>query len=106
MAMKKLNSAAQRLRMPAEDDPAVVRHVQPLVGVGGPRIGPFDAGDERSELRARRRPETEGAVDVEPCAMRLGEPLPGSNLPRILAGGIALAAALAAVIAAFGSKPT
>jgi putative membrane protein len=39
-------------------------------------------------------------------AMRLGRPLPASNLPRILAGGIALAAALAAVIAAFGSKPT
>lgn len=39
-------------------------------------------------------------------AMRLGEPLPGSNLPRILAGGIALAAAVAAVISAFGSKPT
>ena len=39
-------------------------------------------------------------------AMRLGQPLPSSSLPRILAGGIAFAAALAAVIAAFGSKPT
>ena len=39
-------------------------------------------------------------------AMRLGEPLPASNLPRILAGGIALAAALAAFISLFGSKPT
>ena len=38
-------------------------------------------------------------------AMRLGQPLPASNLPRILAAGIALAAALAAVVAAFGSEP-
>jgi putative membrane protein len=37
-------------------------------------------------------------------AMRLGEPLPPSNLPRILAAGIALAALLAAVIALFGSE--
>jgi putative membrane protein len=37
-------------------------------------------------------------------AMRLGEPLPASNLPRILAVGIALAALLAAAVALFGSK--
>jgi putative membrane protein len=37
-------------------------------------------------------------------AMRLGEPLPPSNLPRILATGIALAALLAAVVALFGSQ--
>jgi putative membrane protein len=37
-------------------------------------------------------------------AMRLGEPLPPSNLPRILAAGIALAALLAAAIALFGSE--
>ena len=39
-------------------------------------------------------------------AMRLGEPLPSSNLPRILAIGITVAAALAAFVAAFGSKKT
>ena len=37
-------------------------------------------------------------------AMRLGQPLPPSNLPRVLAVGIAIAALLAAVIAFFGSK--
>ena len=37
-------------------------------------------------------------------AMRLGEPLPPSHLPRVLAVGIAIAALLAAVIALFGSK--
>jgi putative membrane protein len=35
-------------------------------------------------------------------AMRLGEPLRPSNLPRILALGIAIAALLAAVVALFG----
>jgi hypothetical protein len=36
--------------------------------------------------------------------MRLGEPLPPSSLPRVLAIGIALAALLAAIVAAFGSE--
>ena len=37
-------------------------------------------------------------------AMRLGEPLPPSNLSRVLALGIAIAATIAAVVAAFGAK--
>ena len=37
-------------------------------------------------------------------AMRLGQPLPPSHLPRVLAVGIAIAALLAAVIALFGTK--
>jgi putative membrane protein len=37
-------------------------------------------------------------------AMRLGQPLPPSHLPRVLAAGVALAALLAAVVAAFGPK--
>jgi putative membrane protein len=37
-------------------------------------------------------------------AMRLGQPLPPSNLPRVLAIGIAIAALLAAVMALFGTK--
>jgi putative membrane protein len=40
--------------------------------------------------------------DANERAMRLGAPLPPSNLARILAFGVALVAALAAVIAAFG----
>jgi putative membrane protein len=36
-------------------------------------------------------------------AMRLGEPLPPSNLTRLLALGVALAATIAAVVAAFGA---
>ena len=37
-------------------------------------------------------------------AMRLGEALPPSNLPRVLAVGVTIAALLAAVIALFGAK--
>ena len=37
-------------------------------------------------------------------AMRLGEPLPPSNLPRVLALGVSVAALIAAVIALFGAK--
>jgi len=36
-------------------------------------------------------------------AMRMGEPLPPSNLTRVLALGVALAATIAAVVAAFGA---
>jgi putative membrane protein len=39
-------------------------------------------------------------------AMRLGQPLPPSNLTRILAVGVALASLLAAVVALFGSTST
>lgn len=37
-------------------------------------------------------------------AMRLDQPLPPSNLPRLLAVGIGLAALIAAIVAAFGSE--
>ena len=37
-------------------------------------------------------------------AMRLGEALPPSNLPRVLAVGVTIAASIAAVIALFGAK--
>jgi putative membrane protein len=37
-------------------------------------------------------------------AMRLGEALPSSNLSRVLAFGVAAAATIAAIVAAFGAK--
>jgi putative membrane protein len=40
--------------------------------------------------------------DANERAMRLGAPLPPSNLTRILAIGVALAATIAAIVAAFG----
>lgn len=44
--------------------------------------------------------------DENERAMRLGAPLPASNLPKLLAAGIVLAGVLAAVVAAFGSTNT
>jgi putative membrane protein len=41
--------------------------------------------------------------DANERAMRLGEPLPPSNLSRVLAFGVAIAAGIAAVVAAFGT---
>ncbi|MGO9872325.1 MAG: YidH family protein [Acidimicrobiia bacterium] len=41
--------------------------------------------------------------DANERAMRLGEPLPPSNLARVLTLGIAFASAIAAIVAAFGS---
>jgi putative membrane protein len=41
--------------------------------------------------------------DANERAMRLGEPLPPSNLPQVLALGVGIAAALAAIVAAFGA---
>ena len=52
----------------AESQPAVVRHVEPLVRVRRPGVGPLDAGDEVPELGRRRRPEPERAVHVHPGA--------------------------------------
>ena len=37
-------------------------------------------------------------------AMRLGDPLPSSRLPQLLAIGVGVAALIAAVVAAFGAK--
>ena len=41
--------------------------------------------------------------DANERAMRLGEPLPPSNLTRVLAFGVAILATVAAIIAAFGA---
>ena len=54
-------------------DPGVVRHVQPLVGIGGPRIG---VGETVCEMPQRRRhggPQPERAVDVKPGVRSLAD---------------------------------
>src|SRR5829696_8854756 len=50
----------------AEDEARVVRDVQPLVGVGGPRVGALDAPGEMSRGRACSGPQPERAVHVHP----------------------------------------
>ena len=56
----------QRLGIGDHADAAVVRHVQGLVGVGGPRVGAVDAGDEVPQRRRGRGPQAEGSVHVHP----------------------------------------
>ena len=52
--------------MRAERIAGVVRDVEPLVAVARPRVGQLDAAHELGRARARRGPEPERAVDVEP----------------------------------------
>ncbi len=57
-----------------ERDAAVVRHVEPLVSIGRPRVGAFEPGDEVSSRRVGACPQAERGVDVEPPAA-LGQPV-------------------------------
>ena len=56
----------QRVCFAHERQPAVVWDVQPLVGVGGPRVGARDAGHLRGARRRGRGPQAECAVHVQP----------------------------------------
>ena len=60
-----------RNRIPRDRHAAIVGHVQPLVTIGRPAIGPFHPGDQRGEALAGIGPQSEGAIDVDPCARRL-----------------------------------
>ncbi len=55
-----------RLGVADEGEAAVVRDVEPLVAVRGPRVGAFDAVHQVAEARSRRRPQAERPVDVDP----------------------------------------
>ena len=61
--------ALQRLGIADEGHAAVVRHVEPLVGVGGPGVGLRRRLRPTGEPGAGRRPEPEGAVDMHPRAL-------------------------------------
>ncbi len=56
-----------------EDEPRVVRHVEPLVGVGRPRIGLGGAGHQVAQRRDRGGPDPERAIDVDPGAALVGD---------------------------------
>ena len=51
-----------------DHDAVVVRDVEPLVRVGGPRVGELGAVEQRALGGAGARPEAERAVDVQPAA--------------------------------------
>ncbi len=56
----------QRSGVPHQRDATVVGGVQPLVGIGGPRVGAGDPRDLPGEAGSGGCPEAEGAVDVDP----------------------------------------
>ena len=56
-----------------EGQPGVVGDVEPLVRVGGPRVGASDAGDEVAVRGRGAGPQAEGAVDVDPGAVLVGD---------------------------------
>ncbi len=60
-------------RVADEDEAGVVRHVEPLVGVGRPRVRPGVAAHQAPQRRDRRRPDPERPVDVDPRAALVGD---------------------------------
>src|SRR6516162_535158 len=60
---------AQRASIPREYKSAVIRNVEPLVRVRGPGIGGTYSVDQVSETWHGRRPQSEGAIDVDPCTL-------------------------------------
>ena len=72
-------------RSRTSDDAAVVGDVEPLVAVGGPRVGALDARRQVPAAPGRRGPQPERAVDVDPGAVRRARAArsspSGSNAP-------------------------
>ena len=64
---------AEALRLPHEGESAVVGNVQPLVAVRGDGLGTLGAGGEVGGPRRHAREQPEGAVDVKPGAVLLGQ---------------------------------
>ena len=57
-----------------EGEPRVVGHVEPLVGVGRPRIRLAVPAHVRPERGHAGRPDAEGAIDMDPCLALVGDP--------------------------------
>src|ERR1051325_2870265 len=65
------HGSAVREGVAHDDDAVVVRDVEPLVRVGGPRVSELRAIEERALGAAGTGPQSERAVDVEPPAARV-----------------------------------
>ena len=72
-----------------EGEAAVVGHVQPLVAVRDHRVGALDARGQRRRPRRDAREQPEGAVDVEPGAVLLGQV--GQRVDRVEVARVHLA---------------
>ena len=66
------NAGPESGRVPDQYESALVRHVEPLVGVGGDRVGPLHARGEVCGTGGQRGEDAECAIDVQP-----GAELPG-----------------------------
>ena len=75
--------------MRGEHEAGVVRHVQPLVRVGRPRVGALDALHVMPQRAAGGGPQPERAVHVEPGLMPAGEI--GDRVERIERAGVHVA---------------
>ncbi len=60
------HGGAMGLGLGDESVAAVVGNVEPLVAVGGPGVGGFEAAGEAGVARAGGSPESEGAINVNP----------------------------------------
>jgi hypothetical protein len=66
VARPNAHSGPVGFRVGAEDQARVVRHVEPLVRVGGPGVSLLHAGYQRPKSRTGGSPQPEGAIDVDP----------------------------------------
>ena len=65
--------AQMGLAVPDGDEAAVLRHVQPLVAVRRPAVGQIMPVGQRVEPRAGAGEQPEGAIDVHPGSVSMGE---------------------------------
>ena len=63
---------AVRRVMAADHDAGVIRNVQPLVGIGRPRVGLVEA-NQSCGVPARACPQPDRPVNVQPCAEGVGD---------------------------------
>src|SRR3954452_18947951 len=67
------HGSPQRGRVPDDGDAAVIGHVQCFVGICAPRVGLLIALGEVPQFRCGSGPQPEGAVNVHPRAMFVGD---------------------------------
>ena len=67
------HGALVRLAVAHDGEAGIVRRLQPLMAVGHPGIGAFDARGQMLQRRRGAGPEAEGAVDMYPGAGGLGD---------------------------------
>ena len=62
-----------RLRVSDKGIPTIIRYVQPLVSIRGPRIGQVRPMEQGAVRRAGGGPQTKRAIHVHPGAVLVGQ---------------------------------